>query len=435
MRSFKIVFAMLALMLASGICFGQESVPSDKYVTREEYNKLLKEFETLKAKIEIGETNKETPAVPKQEKKEEKQDVWDELENIKSLASSAQPGSSKFLISGYGFAGYNDQIGKKNAFDAGFNPIFLWKISDRLFFEGEPEIGLTPAGTELNLEYADASYILNDYMTIKAGKFLTPFGTFAERFHPAWINKLPDFPLALREEGGLIPFSSIGFQTSGVVPVGPTKFNYAVYAANGPGLDTGDTAAKDVGMLKFDNNNVSGSKAFGGRIGFLPIPALETGYSVYGSRVGSTEKVPAVLQAIDLGYIFDSSLIKGTADFRSQWVWSRVGHQTYDEDSALGFGPLDFNNNRNGGYLQVAYRPSKVDQKFIRNLEAVCRWDALNQPSGIPSLLDERHLTFGLNYWLGPSTVVKAAYEFENSEDPTTGKKDNAFLLQTAMGF
>lgn len=412
----------------------KDPAASDKFVTREEYEKLLQELAAIKAKLKTADDQK---AVEAKETQETTSGFEKELKSVKSLATSALPGNTKPLLTGYGFAGYTDRKGEKGTFEAGFNPILLWKLSDRLFFESELELGLgrNAAGegeTALELEYANISYLANDYLTLRVGKFLAPFGTFAERLHPAWINKLPDAPLAFAH-GGLSPNAEIGFQASGGAPIGPTKFNYAAYVSNGPRLNTGKNDPMEAGVLHFDNNiDINNNKALGTRIGFLPIPELEVGYSFQYARVGEDVKASAYLHSVDLGYVRDSQFLKGTLDLRAQWVWSKVSDVTYD----TGTGPFTFNNQRDGGYVQLAYRPSKLNNAFLKNLELITRWDTLNRPARAPMATDETRWTVGLNYWLGPSTVVKAAYQFGERRDPMNGNENvNALLLQAAMGF
>ena len=286
----------------------------------------------------------------------------------------------------------------------------------------------------MSLEYANLSYIVTDFLTIKGGRFLSPFGTFAERLHPGWINKLPDAPLPFGHTG-IAPTSDLGVQASGGFPAGPTKFNYAVYVSNGPRLNTGEDEPGEAGLLHFDNNtDLNNSKAVGTRIGFLPIPELELGYSFQYSGVGAVSGVNAYLHSVDLGYVHDSKLLKGVIDVKAQWVWSQVDDVIYD----TGSGPFTFNNRRNGGYAQLASRPSKFSNKFIQNMEGVCRWDMINNPSGAPveTGFDEQRWTFGLNYWLGSSTVIKAAYQFGERKTPGVGSENvNAILFQAAMGF
>jgi hypothetical protein len=233
----------------------------------------------------------------------------------------------------------------------GFNAIFLWKLTDRLFFEGELEFEFENNETTTNLEIAQASYLLNDYMTIGVGRFLNPTNFFVERQHMNWVNKLPDKPLAVYD--GLLPESELGAQLRGVIPIGPTKLEYAAFVANAPGLITESDDFSEIGMLDFDNDaNFGGHVAVGGHVGFIPIPQLEIGYGIQRSKVGPRDQaVTAVLQSADFNYVSDSPLLKGLINFRAQWVWSHVGDFVYDPNAEQGFGPLEFNNNRNGGYV------------------------------------------------------------------------------------
>ena len=429
----RLSIGVLCLALA-GAAYGQETKPADAPVTREEYNNLVRELVAIKQKLGVVEEQKATQA---KETEETFSDYDKQLKAIKSLATTAQPGNTKAVLTGWAGAGFEARRGEKSTFNGSLNPILLWKLSDRLFFEGEVELSPknNAAGdgeTEVNLEYANISYIVNDYLTLKAGRFLAPFGTFADRLHPGWINKLPDQPLAVGEEG-ISPWSESGVQASGGFAAGSTKFNYAIYLSNGPRLNTTDPAM--AGSLRFDNNtDINNNKAVGARVGFLPIPELELGYSFQTAKVGQEVDASARFHAVDLNYVRDSKSLKGVIDVKGQWVWSKVSDVIYD----TGDGPFTFNNRRNGGYLQLAYRPSKIEGTFIQNTEAVVRWDKIHNPSGAPAetAFDEKRWTIGLNYWLGASTVVKVAYQFGDRTTPGSGKESpSAFLLQTAMGF
>ena len=451
--------------------------PSDKYVSREEYEKLKSELDQVKAQMAelmrnrapkpVAETGpskvrekslkRKTPEAPKGEGKSvivgggaheqlgtgEQAGVIDELRQelarLKEIVASTAPGTTKFLLTGYAFGGFETGVSKPSTFNAGFSPIFLWKISDKLFFEGELELGLSDQQTDVNLEYAHLTYLLNDYITIGVGKFLTPFGQFPERLHPAWINKLPDFPLAFNEDEGLVPFSQVGAQLRGAIPIGPTKLLYSAYVSNGPRLNTDNPDA--AGSLEFDNfTDNDHNKAVGGRIGFLPIPELEVGYSILYEQVhangASPNRADVLLQGVDASYAHDIELLKGGIDLRVEWVWSHVSKLTYDPTGSLGFGPLTFDNERNGGYVQLGYRPYKIKLPIIEKLEGVFRYDMVDEPNKAPGAFDEQRWTFGLNYWLNQSTVIKAAYEFGHKTELGHGRKDvNEFLLQAAMGF
>src|SRR5438876_1133820 len=322
------------------------SPPSSDYVSRAEYDKLKAEHEAMKQELDalkatvqqmtVAAAPAPAKAAPKKPISEGKQvvsvppeaateELRQEVETLKLQVKETFPGTTKFLLAGYGTAGFTARSGEDPFFDAAFNAIFLWKLTDRLFFEGELE-------------------------------------------------------------------------------------------------------------FDFDNDaNFGGHVAVGGHVGFIPIPQLEIGYGIQRSKVGPRDQaVTAVLQSADFNYVQDSTLFKGLINFRAQWVWSHVGNFVYDPYGSQGFGPLEFNNNRNGGYVELAYRPTHIDNDYIKNFEGVFRYDRLNQLH-TPVGFDEQRWTFGLNYWLTPSTVIKAAYEVD---DKNGGARDqNAFLMQAAVGF
>ena len=122
------------------------------------------------------------------------------------------PSKTQFMIRGYGHTGLNtmsnDDETESSYVGSAFAPIFLFKHSDKLLFEAELEFVLEGNELEVGLEYADVMYVLNKNMTVRAGKFLLPFGTFMERLHPAWINRLPTTPLGYGHDG-IAPSSGI----------------------------------------------------------------------------------------------------------------------------------------------------------------------------------------------------------------------------------
>lgn len=460
MRPLLIIFFGL-LFLCRPVAYAQESTsPGESYVSREEYDKLKAEHEAMKQELETLKTavrqmsNGTAPAAPaegpvttaksrakagsdgKQVGSETttQTDVGalqEEVDTLKSDVKGLIPGSTKFLLAGYGTSGFIAKSGEDPFFDATFNAFFLWKLTDRLFFEGELEFEFEDGATTTNLEIAQASYLLNDYMTIGVGRFLNPINYFVERQHMGWVNKFPDKPLAVYD--GLLPESELGAQLRGVVPIGPTKLEYVGFVVNAPGLITMPDDLSALGMLDFDNDaNAGGHVAVGGHVGFIPIPQLEMGYGVQRSTVGPRDHaVENLLQSADFNFVADSPMLKGLINFRAQWVWSHIGRFVYDPTGAQGFGPVAFSTNPNGGYVQLAYRPTGFGN-VIKNFEPVVRYDRFNQLH-TPVGFDEERWSFGLDYWLTASAVIKAAYEVDNKNN---GARDqDAFMLQVAVGF
>lgn len=433
--------ALVGLALCSGAALGQGQPPDEGSVSRAEHEALRNDLETLRA--EMAALREEREAAPRTGHPEAaaQEPTWLDLERlrlrqdmIEQTLLEARYGESNFHFSGFAFTRFTNVEGSDSSFTAVVVPVILWELSDRLLFETEIEFGLeTEDGegkTEVELEYAHASYILNDYVTLGAGKFLTPFGIFGERLHPAWINKLPDGPLAFGH-GGLVPMSSLGAYVRGGFPIGKFKGNYAFYVSNGPSLVT---EGHDVGGLNFENfDDINNNKAFGGRVGFLPLPEVEVGYSFQFADVtpsGFDQQADALLQSIDLSYVTESDLLGGLIDLRFEWVLSDVDDVTFvDEHDGEEF---TFNNERNGGYVQLAFRPTKSDLKLLRDMEFVGRYGWLDLPSGAEESFDQDRWTLGVNYWLNPSTVLKIAFEHTQVDG---GNDFDAAKAMFAIGF
>jgi hypothetical protein len=214
--------------------------------------------------------------------------------------------------------------------------------------------------------------------------------------------------------------------------------NYAVFAGNSPRLETGTTEA---GII-FDDNftDTKDFKSVGGRLGIFPIPELEIGYSILTGHVGDSGtpfgSVKAVMHGPDLAYVVDSDVLQGAVSVFGQWTWSSLTRATYDPTGVLGFGPVNFPNHRAGGFLQASYRPSKVETPYLKNLEAIIRFDVLHRPPQAPDPVDDRRWTLGLDYWITPSTVIKVAYEWDKRDDPVgVVTNANGLVIQFAMGF
>ncbi|TFG63676.1 MAG: hypothetical protein E4H28_06110, partial [Gemmatimonadales bacterium] len=87
----------------------------------------------------------------------------EKLEKVGEEAESSRPGTDRFLLRGYGSAGFVDRDGGDSTFQASVSPLFLWQVADRVLFEAELELELEDSDTNVELEYADLSYVLTDY--------------------------------------------------------------------------------------------------------------------------------------------------------------------------------------------------------------------------------------------------------------------------------
>lgn len=371
--------------------------------------------------------------------------------NVKAQQNDFKSSEHQFMIRGFGSAGFSsiDNNGdKSSSFNGGnFAPILLFKASDRLMFESELEFNITGDDLEVGLEYADIMYVLNDYMVVRAGKFLIPFGTFMERLHPSWINRMPTRPLGFGHDG-IAPLSGVGVELRGAFRVGASTMNYSVYGTNGPRLKTpGGEEPEESGMLMFnnlkDNNN---SRAYGTRIGLLPFSdsSTEIGFSYYTSdKVGTKgsvyENIGANLYAFDFSYVKQLPVIGGTIDVKAQYNKSEIDNTTYTVEEHDGeFEDLIFNNESESYYGQLSYRPTMSETDFIKNLEFVGRYSKLETPEDSGFETNQEEFSMGLNYWLNWHSVVKLNYQSITGEGGHDGGGEidqKGFFVQWAIGF
>ena len=422
---------------------------AEEYVSKEEFQQFKAEFEKFKVQNEQLKTenaelrtenknfqtiNKATPIGARLD-----QSVFSAAEQLRNDVNNVKSGTTKFLLTGSADVAYMDHAGNPSTFTSEFDPIYLWKMSDRLSFEAETPITVGSGGTSIELEYADIAYVVNDYLTVQAGKFKSPFGLFNMRFDPPWINKFSDAP-AVYDDGaaGLVPHQELGVMGSGAIEAGPGKLKYNVFLSNGLRVETADPAAFGLFINNDQDNNKS--KGVGGRLGYIPIPCLEIGFSgEFSSNVfdqGKQGDVSGRLLGADFSFIRDFDQLMGTIDFKAEWIWSKAGDATYMVNTNPVTTVVFNNNRRDGGYVQMAYRPIKFDQRWVKNLEFAVRYDHLSNPKPTadtpPDALFQRQnhdrYTVGLNYWLDASTVLKFDYERDSRDHRT-------IWLQYALGF
>lgn len=333
-------------------------------------------------------------------------------------------------MAGYADVGYTDTESTDGSFNVGrFAPIFHYQYRDLVMLESELEFEVAEDGeTDVALEYLTVDWFLNDYMTLVAGRFLSPIGQFRQNFHPSWINKLPSAPMGFMHDGAA-PVSDVGLQLRGGLPAGTGKLNYALYVSNGPELVSEDGEVEGI-MAEGFNTDADGEKTFGGRLGYLPIPSLEVGLSAATGKatVTSVEGVDNSEAAVaadlanetardydvfgaDLAYRWKKSL-----DVRGEYVQTKIGDAV---------GSASEGGEWTTWYLQGAWKFASS------NFEAVVRYGEFDSPHAAQ---DREQWALGLNYWLASNAVAKVAYEM--NDNPNAGlDADNRTLVQLAYGF
>ena len=441
-RLVKLV-ALTSVLLALGPTTVRAAPPSS-----EEVQQLRKEIDELRAQNAASEARiqaleaKLTDVQQAQEKKDQELDAKIAQGTQATTAGVTADvldkwfGDNRFVVTGYGSGTFDwQQNDGTNTFGASINPILLYRVTNRVLFEGEPEIELESTGeTNVNLENAQADIILNDYMTFVGGKFLLPFGDFIEHIEPAWINKLATKPLPYVEgdEGGLLPFSDLGAQVRGGIELFDTEgvsVDYTAFMSNGPRFEDSALGTPAIGTPFLTNNvDLNKGKGFGGRIGLYPIPLaaemgrLRIGASTYDGTWDDKEGLWFAAWGLDFAYQLDELEVRGEyLQTRRQLLGQSTDH-------------------RDGFYLQAAYKLSRLGIEPLNKVELVARWSGLQQHGlAADDVLgtearpgNPRELAFGVDYWLTPSVVGKLEYDWEFGDKV---RNDNMIHLMVAVGF
>jgi len=273
--------------------------------------------------------------------------------------------------------------GGHNLIDTQINPILLiplgdrWLIESRAEFEGKfqrpPDGGPYGGPVNKHVDYAQVDFIANSYMTVTAGRFLTPFGIFNERLYPVWIRALQPDPLILP----INTAPSDGLMLRGGFPLlAKANMNYAAYVS-----------ATSIGI-----GSVDSERHVGGRMGFFfPGPRLEVG--------GSWQRTLQDQRKNAFGFHMGWQPAKVPLNLRSEFAHSFEG---------------------SGYWVEGAYRLSQARfwQKAMRHTEVVARAQQFYTGEisadgaaalGLPSA-NTREADFGVNYFLRDGLKGIASY-------------------------
>ncbi len=347
---------------------------------------------------------------------------------------------SKFFVTGYSSATYNDRRGENGSFDASLNPAFHFRLYDKLHVNSEIEVTLKEdEGTEVELEFAEADFFAHDNVILSAGKMLLPFNVFSERLHPGWINKLPSLPPIYGTHGGnavspgIVPvLTDLGVQARGGFELGEESMaNYAIFLVNGPraveeeegSMDGGseegssetpehdeqDRLSLEFGESSRDNNS---NKVLGGRLGLIPISGVELGWSGFGGKYDDENKF----------FVWGSD-----AEWRYKGLELRGEYINLSADLSA-----EKEITQDGFYAQASFRPGRTSwtsgwPKLVSDCELIGRFGSAETSEGE---IDQTAL--GLIYWVAESAPLKFSYEFNDGDG---GLGDDRFVSEFAYGF
>ena len=166
--------------------------PRPRPVSREEYERLRKEVESLRRELG-GRCAKAREAHAEETDATLRRDRRDARRAPQGRQGPRRGAPARSSLSGNATSATSTARTTTSTFSVVVRPLFLWRLSDRLLFEAKPEIRLQQGTEEVSvtLEYADLSYVVHDAVIVGAGKFLTPFGLFPDRFYPGKLLEEP----------------------------------------------------------------------------------------------------------------------------------------------------------------------------------------------------------------------------------------------------
>jgi hypothetical protein len=201
------------------------------------------------------------------------------LLGVPVLQAQQQPDAPKpvpVIIGGSGFITQFD--GGEPHLGPLIAPVLLIPIGNRWLIESrgtfEADMTQRPGSSAFHgqvlksVDYLQLDFIANPYMTVTAGRFLTPFGIFNERLYPIWIRNLQTDPLILPIAIGPSNASTGAMVRGGFQTTSRFNINYAVYFS---ALSTVTLS----NVTSLDSN-----RSAGGRLGiFIPNTRIEIGGS------------------------------------------------------------------------------------------------------------------------------------------------------------
>ncbi len=330
-------------------------------------------------------------------------------------------------------AGYNKQNGQNGNFSTmQFSPAFLIQLNKRFLVEASVDIN-NNFGT--NIGNASIDVLLNKWMTLQFGRFITPIGQFNLWYNHEWVNRLPDPPLMFNQVSPQT--STDGLQLSGSTYLGasPLKFTYQLYFGNGfqvSAKPTNYNQSADLAYMTGGPEEVT-TQAYGGRFGlWIPRQGINMGVSGYSNGIYN----PGVHDHFQV-WGWDFTYHRGNWYFLSEFA------NNYQEAR----GSIGNNVDRRGLYAQLSYRDYNNRSPFLSKLEYVARYsfanfsginfvklDTKDSPFGPGATpVDTNQYTFGINYWFYASNVLKFAYEI--NQEVNHQLSDHIFMAQWAWFF
>lgn len=162
------------------------------------------------------------------------------------IKKTSEPEISKTLFTGGGALNLTDSDDPRK-FNASFSPLFHRQLANNLHLVLKPEFNIEKDKFGVGLGVGEVDFFLNDFITLRGGKLLSPSGILSEQTYASWLNNthyLPDlYPRTENRPSQdiLSDLRNIGVGVSGGIPIKffkGTSIDYGISLVNrvsGPG--------------------------------------------------------------------------------------------------------------------------------------------------------------------------------------------------------
>ena len=353
-------------------------------------------------------------------------------QNIAQRILSGNINTKGVTVGGYGEITYNRLTRKNAELDVQrLVLLFGYKFDERTQFITEIEFEHVK---EVFVEQAFLQYSLTDNLNLRAGLMLVPMGIINEYHEPTTFNGVERPSM----DNAIIPttWREIGLGVSGKSD--DISIRYQAYIFNGFQSTMSDGNGNIIeGKLGGSNalrgGRQKGAKSnfnninFAGKIDYYGLPSLRLGVSGYFGRTQSPYDVLDV-DGADIGITmlgFDARYSKKRFTARGQFVYGSLS-DTEAYNTATG---KDLGSSLKGFYLEAAY--NLLSQEKKQQLISFMRYEDYNTHASTAGSLakndtyDRQEWTLGLSYKIANGAVVKADYQFKNTEANLNTKQLN----------
>jgi hypothetical protein len=429
---------------------GDEAPP----VTREEFDKVLRELDELKRQ---GLSPAVTPPAP---------DAVAEPKDSGGEAGRLPPGKAgvfdkpflqrvtpRAYVGGYFEAEFRDAAGQNHEFGVPrVVPFFYADVHERVKFASELE--LEDGGEEFEVEFAFLDLLLVKQANVRGGVLLDPLGKF-NLIHDSPINDVTDRPLV---DQFIIPttFREVGAGLFGTLSpddwLWEVKYEaYVTSGFNGLSRDPAEAPAinRDEGFREARaHEGALGTNRFGdinnafagvGRVSVSPTLGSEVGISGHTGAYDEAGNNNATIAAVDGLYTFRQFHIGkvpvGPIEILGEGAYAFIERDTFARTQGVPGDMWGYYGQVNYHFLPENFLPegTKITTALFPDsvFTLVGRWDQVD--------LDGSRLyraTVGLNFRPVESAVVKVDYQFNRGTGTAPGSADDdVFLISVASYF